>query len=225
MRPLLPTTLLAVLCTVPGVAWADSAAPNCRQLLWGSSGPEYRAAKVVGAPRTYFRTDEPPCPAETAACRKRAYVLPGDMVLVAGTTGPYVCALFPGKHDDVTGYVLQTELAVQSPPTATPLSAWTGKWADGDNTIMLRPRGKDITVAGHAYWPSANPPLSVAPGGPNLGEVSGAAIPTGNKVAFVDKDNDDCRLSLTLLPPFLVASDNGNCGGANVTFDGVFRRP
>jgi len=33
-----------------------------------------------------------------------------------------------------------------------------------------------------------------------------------------------CKATLVLLPPFLVASDNGGCGGMNVRFDGVYRR-
>jgi len=74
------------------------------------------------------------------------------------------------------------------------------------------------------YWPSANPPSKDWPGGPHVGDMSGAAAPQGNTVVFGSLEPTDCRVTLTLLPPFLLAVDNMNCGGANVTFNGVYRQ-
>jgi hypothetical protein len=37
-------------------------------------------------------------------------------------------------------------------------------------------------------------------------------------------EDDICKLTLRLVGDFLVADDNGECGGVNVTFDGVYRK-
>jgi hypothetical protein len=74
-----------------------------------------------------------------------------------------------------------------------------------------------------AYWPSANPSRADASGGPHTGEMSGEAAPNGDRVVFVDGE-DECHVDATLLPPFLLARDNDRCGGANVRFNGVYLR-
>ena len=101
-----------------------------------------------------------------------------------------------------------------------PLAAWDGNWRDGDNSIAVRIDGARLTASGEAYWPSAHPSPKQRPSGPNLGDMSGTATPDGNTVVFAGKDPADCRVSLTLLPPFLLAADNMNCGGMNVSFSG-----
>ena len=48
----------------------------------------------------------------------------------------------------------------------------------------------------------------------------------GNKgtLPFTAGEPGDCRIRLRLLPPFLLAEDNMNCGGMNVSFTTVYRR-
>ncbi len=214
--------LLALGCTLPGLAHAADP-PMCRNGNFPAQGTAFGLAKVVGAPRTYLRSDTAPCPGETAACLGRVYVVPGDTVLTGAANGAYVCAFFPGKGGGSAGYVRPDEIAAQPVPAAPPL-AWAGEWRDGDDSITLRANGTRLVAKGDAFWPSANPSLKERPGGPNLGEMSGTAEPKDNHVVFAGKDADDCRVELTLLPPFLLAHDNQNCGGMNVSFTGVYRR-
>jgi hypothetical protein len=54
--------------------------------------------------------------------------------------------------------------------------------------------------------------------------MGGTAAPTGNTVVFAGGTPDECRVVLTLLPPFLLAADNMKCGGMNVSFSGVYRK-
>lgn len=99
------------------------------------------------------------------------------------------------------------------------------EWRNGDNYIRLRAKRATLSARGEAFWPSANPSRRDAPGGPHVGEMSGASAPTGNRVTFVDGE-DECHVSLTLATPFVLAKDNQRCGGVNVSFDGVYlRRP
>ncbi len=132
--------------------------------------------------------------------------MPGDIVLTGTENGAYVCAFFPGRNGGSAGYARQDELTPQ--PSSVPLAAWNGNWRDGDNSIVLRMNGARLTASGQAYWPSAHPSPKQRPGGPNLGDMSGTATPNGNTVVFAGNDPADCRVSLTLLPPFLLAADN-----------------
>jgi hypothetical protein len=120
--------------------------------------------------------------------------------------------------------VRQDAIAAQPVPTTVPLGAWVGEWRDGDDSISLAVSGTRLAASGSAYWPSAHPSLKERPGGPNLGDMCGTATPKENIVVFAGKDPADCRVTLTLLPPFLLATDNMNCGGMNVSFTGVYRK-
>ena len=54
--------------------------------------------------------------------------------------------------------------------------------------------------------------------------MEGRAAPTGNSAVFGGNDAGECRVTLTLLPPFMLAADNHNCGGMNVSFTGVYQK-
>jgi hypothetical protein len=215
--------LLAVCCALPGMAHAADT-ELCRNGSFPEQAVSFGLAKVVGAPRIYLRSDMPPCPDDSTACRGRAYVVPGNRVLTGPTSGSYVCALFPDGNGGSAGYVRRDEIAPQPVAADPPLAAWAGKWRNFDNSIALRVDGNALTASGSAYWPSANPSPRTRPGGPNLGNMGGTATPKGNVVVFADDDPAACRITLTLLPPFLLAVDNRNCGGMNVSFTGVYIR-
>jgi hypothetical protein len=220
----LAAVCFVVCCGLSGLARADDTVP-CRNGTFPAQNGVFALAKVVGAPRTYLRSDLSPCPDDSIACRGRAYVVPGDTVLTGAVNGPYVCAFFPTRNGGSAGYVRQEEIAAQPVASTVPLDAWTGEWWNGDNSIALSDNGTGLAASGHAYWPSANPSSRDWPGGPHIGDMSGAAAPRGNTVVFGSQDDPtDCRVTLTLLPPFLLAVDNTNCGGANVTFNGVYRQ-
>ena len=207
-----------------GLAHAGGDAQLCRNGSFAAQESAFALAKVAGTSRSYLRSDLPPCPNDSAACRGRGYVVPGDTVLTGATSAAYVCVLFPGRHGGSAGYVRQDEILPQPVATNVPLSNWAGDWRDGDNRIVMRVVGTRLTASGNAYWPSANPSLKERPGGPNLGEMSGSAIPVGNRAVFAGDDSADCRVTLTLLLPFLLAADNSRCGGMNVSFTGVYQR-
>jgi hypothetical protein len=150
--------------------------------------------------------------------------VPGDIVLTSTETGAYVCAFFPGKNGGSAGYVRDDELASEPHAAAVPLAAWNGNWRNGDNNIVLRAKAGRLSATGQAFWPSANPSPKERPGGPNLGDMGGTATPNGNTVEFVG-DPANCRITLTLLPPYLLAVDHDTgCNGMNVSFTGVYRK-
>jgi hypothetical protein len=102
------------------------------------------------------------------------------------------------------------------------LAAWVGEWRNGDNRIVLHADGSRLTAEGDAFWPAANAPYKGRAGGQNVGDMSGATMPERNIVVFAGDDPHQCHVTLTLLPPFLLAADDKNRGRTNVSFTGVY---
>ena len=196
----------------------------CRNGTFPTDEKTVGIAQVQGAAHLNFLEDAGGCPNEEARCRQRAYVVDGDLLLTGRSHGPYVCAFFANRVGGSAGWVPRDRLTALPVDVAPALSAWVGHWANGDDTIKLTAKAGALVADGQAYWPSANPPLSERPGGPNLGDLSGTARPKGNRVVFADPDPTSCAATLTLVGGLLVVADNNACGGMNVSFSGVYRR-
>jgi hypothetical protein len=215
--------VLASLVLCGGARAADDDL-SCRNGSFPSDEKSIGLARVEGAGRLNFLQDVDGCPNDEARCRQRAYVVGGDELLTGRSHGPYVCAFYANRVGGSAGWVPSSRLTALPVDVAPPLSAWTGHWANGDDTIDLTAKAGALVADGEAYWPSANPPLSERPGGPNTGELSGTARPKGNHVVFADPDPTLCSATLTLVGGLLVVADNNACGGMNVSFSGVYRR-
>jgi hypothetical protein len=200
----------------------DEEAATCRNGAFARSPARFALAQVA-VPRLYLLDDSNGCPGKgEAACRQRAYVVKGDVLVLAQHRGGYACAFYPNKVGGSAGWVAQS--SVQPLPSAAEArsEAWNGQWHDGDNQLQLTANGDGtVTVNGDAYWPSANPDPEQAPGGPNIGAVTARGFPEGNRVEVND---EDCKVRLQLLGDLLVVADNLQCGGHNVSFSGVYRR-
>lgn len=145
-----------------------------------------------------------------------------DALLLARRSGNYVCAFYRNKGRDSAGWVALSSLR-SLPKTDHPSArAWIGYWRDGDNQIHLKANpDASVSVKGNAYWPSAHPDPEDAPAGPNIGAVTGHGKPRASQLKILD---GACKLSLHFIGDMLVAADNMNCGGANVSFSGVYNR-
>ncbi len=220
MRAIICLLLLAL----PTLAWAQPGTDDdgtCRNGAFSDEQDVFSLA-IVQVSRLYFLSDTDGCPARgEAACRGRSYVVKGDTLVIGRQRGTQVCAYFPNRGGGSAGWVAKASL--QALPAVTPtLEHWRGQWHDGDNTLEFIPnRDGTVTVNGDAYWPSANPSPAARPGGPNYGNVSGSASPDGGRLQIHDQD---CDIRMDLLKDVLVVNDNLNCGGANVSFRGVYRR-
>lgn len=159
---------------------------------------ELRAARV-SASRAVF-TDASGQPG-------RAYGVKGDLLL----QGPAVSYVVRGGVPTGLGGYLNT-MQVQNVPASPALS---GTWKSGTGTLILTK-----TAAG--TWRVKGDALSPTPGGSaNLGEVDGTLTRRGGAWQTAA---DGCELSLWPVGPWLVALDNGACGGLNVTFSGLYTR-
>jgi hypothetical protein len=214
--------LLLLVLTVPAHALAQDAPsgnpPNfCRNGGFASDAAEFRTARVVGAKgsRAYFHGDEDEdCP--SAKCRKKAYLIPGDKVIVSRSLGDWLCAWYqPSKGGETVGWIPAHRLSVAETLKSLP-SAWLGKWEFYYQTLDI---GRDartglLRVEGVALWKGFGDNI-------HTGAVSGAARPEGNVLVV---EEDICRVNLRLVGAYLVVTDNSDCGGMNVRFDGVYRK-
>ena len=219
---------LFALCCAAATATAQGEGGNpanwCRNGAFPSDAKEFGLARVKGekGARAYFYGDDDGCPAPSAKCRQKAYLVPGDEVITSRTFGEWVCAWYqPARGHETVGWLAADSLAPVEAPAAPALSAWLGTWNYYDDEVRLG-RGKaagTLSVSGEATWVGANP------GNVHVGELSGEAAPTGSVLNLSDgEDTYDCRATLRLVGPYLVVSDNKQCGGVNVTFDGVYRK-
>jgi hypothetical protein len=210
-------------------------------LMWHAAEPRVATVAPVSHPVHFLKNNgwrsQPGCPNTTAACRLRAFVVPGDDVIVTRIAGDYACATYtsPAPPFRVTDGWLPRKALKDGGVTTPKLGAWNGVWWSDDEqkvNITLVPEG-NIKVEGEATWGAFDAERR-ASGAIHTGEIEAIVRPEGSTAAFVDEaggvtqvhdaspDNKFlCRVRLWRLGPYLVAV---NCGGINVSFTGVYRR-
>lgn len=177
------------------------------------------------------------CPNASAACRDKAYLVPGDEVVISGGSGDFVCASYAGRTGAVTeGWLPRAAVSlVREPPIEQPES-WIGRWRSGpEQTIVIEAAAGQgrLKIKGDATW-GAYDPGRVARGAVNIGQLDGEAplrraglsfgMGENGTLPYDEADEADCRVQMRRLGPYLLVKDNGMCGGHNVTFTGIYRR-
>lgn len=199
----------------------------CRGGMFGGSRgnePNLHLGRIVGRHRAYLLSDAEGCPFDVSKCRKRTFAMPGAHVVVQpGTLPGFACVFYTDGRYEATGWLPQEEVEVLPDERDPPLSRWEGIWRQGDNTIVLKPnRDGTVSAQGKAYWPGRSIPPA------HSGQFTATARPNANRLAFIEGDAPYvCRVDLQLLNSgLLAATDNGGgvCGGANVSFGGVYVR-
>jgi hypothetical protein len=214
----LPLLLLFLLSAAAHAsAQAEGNPPNwCRNGAFPGDSDNFRLARVTGG-RAYFHSDSPDdCPKPDAKCRDKAYLVPGDEVIVSRTYGDWACSWYqPRRGPERVGWIEAARLDIREAQPPPPLSRWVGDWEFYRNVLSVRrgARAGRLAVEGQAYWQGLGDNVHV-------GEIAGNVVPAGNTLTLED---DTCRVRLRLVGPYLVVNDNKQCGGVNVTFDGVYR--
>jgi hypothetical protein len=178
----------------------------------------------------------PACPSAESACTLKAYVVPGDEVLVDATEAPYLCAFFKSQTGTETRGWLPRGVLQIAPSEAAPARQWAGKWQrDREAQIVIAAHGDEVEVSGNALWGSYDR-QRVRRGAVHVGELSGKGRPRGQTLAIgydpdksgfppgKDQPPEDCAAKLELYGRYLVVEDNGGCGGLNVSFTGIHVR-
>jgi hypothetical protein len=195
----------------------------CRNGYFPRESKIYRLATIKGATgeRAHFHEDDPEkCPAD-ASCRGKAYVIPNDQVIVSRTLGKFACSWFqPRKGEGTTGWLETDRLTFTGSVKPPVLSDWIGEWrADGDTFIRIKRAKKagELAITGEATWGAG--------ARAHTGELDHTGKPNGDAVRFVDPEDDEgCAGDVQLVGKFLIVGDNLKCGGANVSFSGVYQK-
>jgi hypothetical protein len=193
----------------------------CRNGLFPSQ-QEFHLATVTGtAPRLYFFNDWDGCPQKGASCQTKAYVVPGDRLLLGKTHGEWTCAWYQGKSRETVGWVRKRDLSMQGEP-AVQTTNWLGTWKEvykGPGKIVISRVGDTLQVGGDTRWIGQNTE--------NFGGISGKLVISGRHGhvgAASGKETYECGADMVRIGDFLIVHDNGQCGGLNVRFDGLYVR-
>jgi hypothetical protein len=224
------TVFAALFVAVPAAAACLNPAPDDAQAV--------AAAVVGGDPRVFFVKDSNEmagCPNGSAACRAKAYVMNGDVVVATISQGGYRCATFTGPRGTSTTNWLPAAVIAPLAPKPPAFDDWIGRWVVGEQQITITSGGKGgaLSLKGTATYGGFDP-ARVRRGAVNMGDFDAVVTPDGTHIAFTvagdtirpydEGDPMDCRLRLSVIGPYLIVADNDNCGGHNVTFSGVYRR-
>jgi hypothetical protein len=238
--------MFIVLCGAINPCMAESAdslshqaAGDCTGFSSASEGFDVALGRIgAGAPRTYFvrnASDAKGCPNAAKACRAKAFLVPGDRVILGRTSGSFVCADFIGRKGMTRSGWLPADAVIMETHPPISLDDWLGQWSQIEATITIK-RGKkpgELSVAGDATWGALDPDR-VKRGAVHVGSIEGAVSPNGADLSFamgegatlpVDKgEESDCKVWMHRIGPYLLVKDNNNCGGMNVSFWGIYTR-
>lgn len=194
----------------------------CRNGHFPSYKVDFRLARIKGKKntRSYFYKDSDDCP-DGINCREKAYVIAGDEVIVAREYGDYSCVWFqPRNGSETVGWLKTSDLLSNKTPVKPGRANWLGDWRFAGNNIKLIPEKTlgDFLITGNALWKGLGDNV-------HIGELNFSGTPDKSKLeAGTGSDKYDCRVKMQRLGRYLIVSDNKNCGGVNVTFDGVYLR-
>ncbi|MCB2047307.1 MAG: hypothetical protein KDE32_03670 [Novosphingobium sp.] len=219
-----PRRLLALalpaLCL--GAAPPEDFDPMCRNGLFPSQPPFALATINRTDGRAVFQDDNDGCPWQGKTCATKAYVVPGDTVIINRVRNGYACAFYPSKGGGTAGWLATRQINLTPVDTRPSPDRWLGTWSsEGNPRVTITQNLGTLYAKGEAYWPGPQgthdyPSIHV-------GEIDGPVEISGHTGVYGEDDNL-CEVRFTLLGDYLLASDNSNCGGANVSFSAVYQR-
>jgi hypothetical protein len=153
---------------------------------------------------------QPGCPSHAPACAERAYLVPGDRVIISARRDAFICATYINATGGTRPGWLPAGAVADDKAEPVTLADWLGFWFREDETGITMQAGKagalriDGVVGG--LGPAAAIHVDVTP--------------AGDRLSF----DNDCKVWMQRVGPWLIISDDYQCGGDGVTFGGVWTR-
>ena len=213
--------LLALIFAVPVFAQMEGNPENfCREGFFTGDSQDFKIGKVKAA-RIFFHSDDrEDCP-EAASCRRKAYLVPGNEVIVNRVRSGFTCAWYsPIQGNPTVGWLRVSDLSISDSPKINGTKPWLGEWVFEENGIEFTDNklAGFLNVTGNATWKGLGDNVHV-------GEIDGRYEPVNGTINYSDGDDEyDCKIKMRLLGGYLIVADNLKCGGVNVTFSGVYTR-
>jgi len=229
MRPeILGLLLNAALFAGSASAYDAHDPKNCNGVEWDDNHALV-VAEVSAHPRVNFIKSPydddfkaSACPAATEGCRKESYLVSGDLVLVGKTQGDFTCVVYQSplakKPVWTTGWLPSAALTPVAPTPSPKTSDWIGSWYHPGGPVEIKDGdGGKLRVEGGMTLPT--------PSGDFQNGDFQAQVAPQTTLAFTDEGSygDGCRVRMQRIGPLLLVEDNGGCGGAGVTFTGLYR--
>jgi hypothetical protein len=195
----------------------------CREGFFTRDSTKFKMATIKGgrSTRAYFYGDDrKDCPSGPN-CRRKAFVVGGNLVLTNRSAGGFRCAWFTSPTGVATvGWIKSSDLNSNEFFLDSGALGWLGEWTYGDNSIEFTENKLpgNLNVTGNATWKGLN-------GNVHVGEIDGRYEPKNGVINYSDGDDEfDCKVAMRLFGSYLIVADNLKCGGVNVTFSGIYRR-
>jgi hypothetical protein len=220
-RPLRLAAILASVLATPAYGWEkqwqEPPAVEDSCLTYDarySEAPLFRIAATSKGEKAYFFSRKIACTqGSSCAARMKAYLVDGDVVFGGPEDKNFRCAYYgTAKGKIVAGFVSADNLAPFAEDEDLTQDFLVGTWSsDGNPTILITATGeKEVRAEGQAWWRGLA-------GSYHTGEFDAVASPAGKEITFSDGDGEySCKVDLLRRGPYLVAKDNGYCGGMSV---------
>jgi hypothetical protein len=229
--------LAAMLPVSPAAAYVADDAANCNGVDWDDT-TVLVVSKIIATPRANFIKSPydddfkaESCPAATEACRKKSYLVTGDLVLTGKTRGEFTCVSYQAPTEKrpawTTGWLPTAALTPVAPAATQEEKDWIGNWDHPYGSIEIKRGGLGgrLKIEGIMVVPTARDFHN--------GAISAEAKPHNGTIAFLDDgtlpfetkcEDMSCRVRMRRIGPWLMVEDNGGCGGAGVSFTGLYHR-
>lgn len=231
-------TVFLVLLFVPDILSAadiDRSKNQCWSADFLSQSADFAQAVVIGKenkPVPFQQEDSKSCPNKNLLKCAATYMFSGEKLIAAKNKGEFVCVWRPLAN--MAGWTPQKNLKKNENKIFN-LNNWVGEWINGENKISINKNKNDLLhFQGNAIWRGTI--LDNGEQNIHSGEFEILGRPRSNKVRIINGNQDYfdavpseteqsyCEINLTLLDDYLLATDNKNCGGANVAFDGIYQK-
>lgn len=196
---------------------APSSASGCRLADLDLGSAPIMAVRLPSGDRRLHLLDKAlPCP-PSGACphRQKAYLVPGDLVLTANEAAGHRCVVYgTAKGRFIAGFLPADRLTPHKEERRLSPDFLHGSWENAYASLEFsRGEGASVRLTGSATWEGETTA--------NEGEIEADAEVRGQAAVFQD---EDCALEVRRRGPYLLAHEDGVCGGLNVTFSGVYSR-
>jgi len=163
----------AMLLATSASAYDADDPANCNGADWDAEHALI-VSKVAASPRVNFVKSPydddfkaENCPAATDACRKKSYLVTGDLVLTGRTRGDFTCVSYQSPQAKrqiwTSGWLPGAALKPVAPIAAPEISDWIGTWRLPGGTIEIKRGGiggrlkieGEMTVPAHRMFTPA----------------------------------------------------------------------
>ena len=186
------------------------------------NAPLFAIKPSVGQQRIYMYKAARLCAGDTpCASRQKSFLVAGDIVFAGPLNNGFRCAYYgSAKGKIIAGFVPGENLQPLKEDAGLSLEFVAGKWNyEGDSIQIKAGAAGQVAADGEAYYQTEQTV--------NEGSLSASApLAAGQRELIFKQGSDEtsCVVTLHRRGPYLVASDNSNCGGMNVRFNGIYTK-